>query len=297
MTPRDAPHGERWGTGQSPATNLREPRYSQSLKRGLAILECFTPERPEWGVTELAAEVAASKSTTSRYVMTLTSLGFVRQVAGGRYRATLGITRLGMSTMSGAGLYEHAHDELIELVYEVGHAAAVAVLDGTDAVLIDRVEEKRTGCPRANRAASRGETQPAYCTALGKVLLAFIPAQTQRELLGRLDLLRHASGTITSRRAMRQELAEIADSELALADSEIAEGLLGIAVPVRTFGGEVVAAAGLEAYSSTTSLESMVVLLGPHLQAVANRISARLGYRRAHELSLYANWRAADGCC
>lgn len=293
MTPGVAPRGENWGMSHPSALDLREPRYSQSLKRGLAILQCFTSGRPEWGVTELAAEVAASKSTTSRYVMTLTALGFLRQVAGGRYRATLGMTRLGMSAMSGAGLYEHVHDELIELVHGVGHTAAVAVLDGTDIVLIDRVEEDRTGPPRANRAASPGETQPAYCTALGKILLAFVPAKTQRELLASLDLLRHASGTITSRRVMHQELAEVADSELSLANSEIAEGLIAIAVPVRTFGGEVIAAAGLEAYSPTISLESMVVLLGPHLQAVANRISARLGYRRTHELSLYANWKAA----
>jgi N-methylhydantoinase A/oxoprolinase/acetone carboxylase beta subunit len=59
--------------------HLRKPRHSQSLERGLAILECFTPERPVWGIAALAEELGMSRSTTHRYVLTLTALGHLVQ--------------------------------------------------------------------------------------------------------------------------------------------------------------------------------------------------------------------------
>ncbi len=61
--------------------HLREPRYSQSVERGLAILECFTPERPVLGIADLAEELGMSRSTTHRYVLTLTALGYLVQGA------------------------------------------------------------------------------------------------------------------------------------------------------------------------------------------------------------------------
>jgi AraC-like DNA-binding protein len=64
---------------REPVPHLREPRYSQSLERGLAILECFTPERPVWGIADLAEELGMSRSTTHRYVITLTALGHLVQ--------------------------------------------------------------------------------------------------------------------------------------------------------------------------------------------------------------------------
>ena len=66
--------------GQDPAwsiPSLREPRYSQSLERGLAILGCFTPKRPVLGIADIADDLGMSRSTTHRYVLTLTALGYL----------------------------------------------------------------------------------------------------------------------------------------------------------------------------------------------------------------------------
>jgi IclR family pca regulon transcriptional regulator len=268
----------------------REAHYSQSVERGLGLLERFTPEHPVRGVRELARELGVSYSTTQRYVGILVALGFLKHVAGGGYRMTLGVTRLGLSTMSGVGLYAQAHDEVVELAYRVGHVAAVAVLDGCDIVLVDRVEESVRAAPTGRRSSCQGRL-PAYGTALGKVLLAFLPGYARRRLLGEIVLARRASGTITSRRAMQHELSEVAESGQALAESELAEGLIAIAVPLRAGDGEVVAALGLQGHSSLITLENMVAALGSHLQMTADRISARLGYRRVHENKWYAERR------
>ena len=76
-------------TAQEPAwsiPSLREPRYSQSLERGLAILGCFTPKRPVLGIADIADELGMSRSTTHRYVITLVALGYLEQGASRKYR-------------------------------------------------------------------------------------------------------------------------------------------------------------------------------------------------------------------
>lgn len=64
----------------------RDPRYSQSLERGLAILACFTPPRPMLGIADLADELGMSRSTTHRYVVTLLALGYLEQETTRKYR-------------------------------------------------------------------------------------------------------------------------------------------------------------------------------------------------------------------
>ena len=83
--------------------SLREPRYSQSLERGLAILTCFTPERPVLGIADIADELGMSRSTTHRYVITLTQLGYLEQGASRKYRLGLKVTDLGMSALNSTG--------------------------------------------------------------------------------------------------------------------------------------------------------------------------------------------------
>jgi IclR family pca regulon transcriptional regulator len=72
--------------------SLREPRYSQSLERGLAILSCFTPKRPVLGIADIADELGMSRSTTHRYVITLLALGYLEQGASRKYRLGLRVT-------------------------------------------------------------------------------------------------------------------------------------------------------------------------------------------------------------
>jgi AraC-like DNA-binding protein len=74
--------GERWPS----VPILLEARYSQSLERGLAILACFTPERPVWGIAELADELGMSRSTTHRYALTMVELGYLKRAPRRRYQ-------------------------------------------------------------------------------------------------------------------------------------------------------------------------------------------------------------------
>src|ERR1700691_4272948 len=127
--------------GQEPAwsiPSLREPRYSQSLERGLAILGCFTPKRPVLGIADIADDLGMSRSTTHRYVITLVALGYLEQGASRKYRLGLRVTDLGMSALDSTGLRKHSHPELEELRQLTSYTAGLGVLDGEEILYVDR---------------------------------------------------------------------------------------------------------------------------------------------------------------
>jgi IclR family transcriptional regulator, pca regulon regulatory protein len=263
--------------------SLREPRYSQSLERGLAILGCFTPSRPVLGIADIADELGMSRSTTHRYVITLVALGYLEQGASRKYRLGLRVTDLGMSALNSTGLREHAHPYLEELRQRTSYTTSLAVLDGTDILYVDRVRSFRRGEGNVPLNLHPGSRLPAYSTAMGKLLLAYLPESDQRELIASMKLAKSGPNTIGSKKALREELEEVSDAGFAVNDQELAADLYAIAAPVRNEAREVVAAVNLSAHSSMISLEEMVDALGPHLVSTADRISARLGYRRDDE--------------
>jgi IclR family pca regulon transcriptional regulator len=115
------------------------------------------------------------------------------------------------------------------------------------------------------------------------VLLAGLPASEQRELISQMKLAKHGPNTITSKRALRDDLEDIGAEAFAVADEEFAAGLYAIAAAVRNDAREVVAGVNLVAPASMISLDELVEKLGPHLASTADGISARLGYRREDE--------------
>jgi IclR family pca regulon transcriptional regulator len=263
---------------------LTESRYSQSLERGLAILSCFTLERPICGISDIADDLGMSRSTTHRYMRTLVELGYLQQqTSSHKYHLTLGVTRLGMSAMSGTSLLEHAESYLVELRDRTGFAVTVGVLDGLEVLLVDRLRGTRRGQHLIDVGLERGARLPVYCTAIGKLLLAYLPESEQGTAMSEMDLIWRASNTIASKRELLAELRGILGGGLAVADEELAPGLYSIAAPVRSATGETVTAVGMDAHCSMIPLEELVDALGPHLVATADRISARLGYRRADE--------------
>ncbi|MEA2209663.1 MAG: IclR family transcriptional regulator, pca regulon regulatory protein [Solirubrobacteraceae bacterium] len=263
--------------------SLREPRYSQSLERGLAILSCFTPKRPVLGIADIADELGMSRSTTHRYVITLLALGYLEQGASRKYRLGLRVTDLGMSALNSTGLREHAAPYLEELRQRTSYTVSLGVLDGPEVLYVDQARSfRRQG---ASGDARTGSRLPAYCTAIGKLLLANLPDDDQKELIAQVKLAKHGPNTITSKKALREELDGVRVANFAVDDEELAKNLYAIAAPVRNESRQVVAAVDISAPSPLISLAELVDALGPHLVSTADRVSARLGYRRDDEQS------------
>jgi IclR family transcriptional regulator, pca regulon regulatory protein len=265
--------------------DLREPRFSQSLERGLAILSCFTPSRPVLGIADIAEELDMSRSTTHRYAITLVALGYLKQGAARKYRLGLRVTDLGMSAMSSTALREHAHPYLRELCERSGYTTSLAVLDGPEIVYVDRARSIRREQRKIDLGLAVGARLPAYCTAMGKILLAHLPEDEQHELISAMKLTKRAPNTITGKQALRDELAQVLEDGFAVNDQELAPGLHAIAVPVRDESRELVATVNMAAHTSMISLEELADALGPHLVSTADRISARAGYRRDDQVA------------
>jgi IclR family pca regulon transcriptional regulator len=270
--------GPAWST-----PSLREPRYSESLERGLAVLGCFTPKRPVLGNADIADGLGMSRSTAHRYVVTLVALGYLEQVASRKYRLGMRVTDLGMSVLISTGLREYAHDYRQELRQRTSHTASLGVLDGVDVLYVNRVRSFRRGPWKIDPDLHTGSRVPAYCTSMGKLLLANLPEPEQRGLIAHMKLTKRGPNTITTKTALREELQEIRSVGFAVDDQEFSPGLNAITAPVRDDTRDVVAALDIAAHTSMISLEELVDARLPHLVSTADRISVRLGYRRDDE--------------
>jgi IclR family pca regulon transcriptional regulator len=266
--------------------SLQDPRYSQSLERGIAILESFTPERPWLGIADIADSLGMSRSTTHRYVVTLAALRFLVQGPNRKYKLSLSVTDLGMSTLNSTSLREHARPYLEELRQRTTYTVSLAVLDGPEILYVDRARSLRPGQGKIDLNLRPDSRLPAYCTSMGKVLLANLPVFEQRDLMGTMTLARRGPNSITSKKELKVELEHVLEEGMAVNDEELAVGLVSIAAPLCDESREVVAAINLAAHTLMISLEKMVDQFSPHLLVTADNISARPGFRRGDEKAL-----------
>ncbi|GAA2029315.1 IclR family transcriptional regulator [Catenulispora yoronensis] len=256
--------------------------FSQSLERGLLILSAFTEHRPVLGIADLARAAGLTKSTAHRYVATLAKLGYVLQDPDTR-KYSLGprVIDLGFAALNSMEITRIAAQPLQALSDETGYPASMAVLDGADVVYVDRRRSRRaTGFPM-DITLHVGSRLPAYCTSMGKVLLADQDPEQLAALLDRSDLSRRGPKTITGREQLLAVLDRVRANGIAVNDEELAPGLRSVAAPVRDRSGAVVAAVNLAVHLTTWNapVETVVVRLEGPLRATAAEISARLGWR------------------
>ena len=254
--------------------------FSQSLQRGLAILSSFHSGRPLLGVSELGRDVGLSRSTTHRYISTLAALGYLQQdPATKKYRLGPRVLDLGFSALDSMELREIASPHLRELSDETGYTVNMAILDDLDIVYVDRCRSSQAGQREIDLNLHVGARLPAYCTSLGKVLLAYLPPELRAARLERVDFAQRGPNTITSRTALSAELERVLAQGFAINNEELAYGLRSIAAPIRGRDGVAEAAINLAVHSSMVSSADMGSRFGPVLMRTAADISARLGYR------------------
>jgi len=253
---------------------------SQSLERGLAILSSFSSGRQLIGVSELARELALTRSTTHRYVATLAQLGYLQQDSGTR-KYSLGprVLELGFTAINSMELRHVAAPHLQRLCDETGHTVNMGILDDVDVVYVERCRASRSRQNEIDLDLHVGSRLPAYCTSLGKVLLAFLPDDEREEIVGRIEFDRRGPNTLTSKASLLADLERVRATGIAVNNEELAYGLRSVAVPVLSGNGDAVAAVNLAAHRAMASLDDLVARLGPIMQRTAAEISAQLGYR------------------
>src|ERR1700684_236249 len=163
--------------------NSKRGRYSQSLERGLAILTAFTPDRPWMGIAEIAEALEMSRPTTHRYASTLVALDYLEQGPGRKYRLGMRAGDPGRSAVGSTALRKLPHEHLAALRDQSACTTSIAVLDGKDIVYVDRAMSSAQGQSEVVARLGRGSRLPAGNTAMGRVLLAYLPAHERREAI------------------------------------------------------------------------------------------------------------------
>jgi IclR family pca regulon transcriptional regulator len=253
---------------------------AQSLERGLSILSALAERREPLGLVEIARAVGLSKSTCHRYVGSLVALGFLEPAPDERrYQLGPQALSLGFAAVTSLEIAQVAGRLLQALADETNYTVNMAVLDGADIVYVDRRRPVRAGF-RIELNVQVGARLPAYCTSMGKVLLAHRDPGTVRAILDRTDLARRGPHTITAREQLMSALAQVASSGIAVNDEELAPGLRSLAAPVRDRSGTVVAAVNIAVHLSAwnASMDAVVGRLEGPLRRTTHQISQRLGY-------------------
>jgi IclR family transcriptional regulator, pca regulon regulatory protein len=247
---------------------ITDPNYMQSLARGLDVIRAFEHARPSLSITEAARLSNISRAAARRCLHTLAVLGYVSG-KDGVYQLTPRVLTLGYAYLSGMPVARIAQPVLERLSERLNESCSMAVLDGSEIVYVARAAIRRI----MSVGLAVGSRLPAYCTSMGRVLLAFAPEAEQAAYLERAELVRQTPHTIVERSLLRRELQRIRTQGYAIVDQELELGLRAIAVPVRLPDGSAGAAINLGAQAARIDAAAMVKSYLPHLLAAADDIA------------------------
>ena len=245
--------------------------YVQSLERGLAVIRAFGPDRAEMTLSEVAAATGLTRAAARRFLLTLQTLGHVRN-DGRRFRLTPHVLTLGYAYLSALPWWQNAHPHMEEVVAALGESCSAAVLDGDDIVYVARVPARRI--MTINLAI--GTTLPAHVTSLGRVLLAEQEPAWLDRYLGRVELVARTPRTVTDPGQLRDIVMRARADGYALVDEELELGLRSLAVVLRDRAGRPLAALNVSASATRTTADAMVETYLPVLCEAARRITLTL---------------------
>lgn len=253
-----------------------EERYlSPSLIKGLEILKLFHADRPTLSLAEIADHLQVNRTTPFRLLYTLQQAGYVQQdPATKRYRLTPRVLELGFSYLRALQLPELAQPYLEQLRDETGASAHIGILDGREVVYVARVAAKAV----SDVQVTIGARLPAHATAMGKVLLAFLPLEQQQERLLGSDLQPYTQTTKTMLAAFNKELRTVQEQGYAISQDEFEQGISSLAMPIFGQGGQVRAAINVAVPSFFWKEKTWKELYLPVVKKAAKELSLFSGY-------------------
>lgn len=253
----------------------RPTEFVQSLERGLAVIKAFSHDRPRMTLSEVARETGMTRAAARRFLITLESLGYVT-TDGKLFSLRPSVLQLGYAYLSSFSMAEIAQEHLEHLAERLHESCSASVLDAEDIVYVARASTNRI----MTIGLSVGARLPAYCTSMGRVLLASLSTRELEEYLSHADLHARTERTITSPDELRAELDIVRSQGWCMQDQELEDGVRSLAVPVRDAEGRVVAAINVSAHASRVSLEELKGEFLPALQECAHEIDEDLAGRR-----------------
>lgn len=244
----------------------------RALERGLSILEAFAESGETLPLSEIAKRQHLNTSTAHRLVKTLTRLGWLEfDEEQDKYRLGLKAFEVGSSYLHQSSVEQVARPFLETLAAESGQTASLGILDRSEVVYIGIVR----GQQEVGIQSRVGARHPAYCTALGKVLLSRLDGASLRAVLDQ-GMPRRTENTITDPEILGQELLQVRRNGYAVDNEERMRGIYCIAAPILDHEDHCAAAVSISApiFSVTTENRYRYPQL---VMRTARRISEKLG--------------------
>lgn len=206
--------------------------YISSLAKGIKVLELLA-EKSDLSVTDVAKQLGINRAASHRFISTLRELGYVEKNVYSKYGLTFKIFELGMKVVNRFEIRRAAPPFMQKLASLYNETVNFACLDNEDVVHIDKID-----CKAILRIDSPvGSRVPAYCTALGKSILAFLPQEELASYLKNVSLKPLTPNTITSKKKLKQELDRVRSKGVAVDNEELSLGLRCVGAPILDHSG------------------------------------------------------------
>jgi IclR family pca regulon transcriptional regulator len=245
--------------------------YVQSFARGLSVIRSFSAQAPTQSLSEVAARTRLTRAGARRILLTLEGLGYV-ECQGRQFRLTPKILDLGFAYLSSLPLWNLAEPVMEALVAEVKESSSAAVLDGSEIVYVMRVPTHKI----MSINLGIGSRLPAFCTSMGRVLLAGLPEDELQRRLNERPRTAYTARTVTDEPALVEIVRQVRRQGWCIVNQELEEGLVSLAAPITDRGNRVIAALNIGGQANRTSPEHMVEQFLPKLLDAARNISQML---------------------
>lgn len=208
-----------------------------SLAKGLRVLAAFGQDRPRMSIADASAATGLDRATARRCLLTLHAEGYA-SYDGKFFALTHRATRLGAGALDALPMAQIVQPWLDQLTERIGQSCSVAVLDGTEIVYLARAAQARV----MSIGLSPGSRLPAFCTSMGRILLAAQSDAQTRDTLTASDMSPRTRFSLTTIEALMDRIQQARTDGFAIVDQEIEIGLRSIAVPLFDTKGRTVAA-------------------------------------------------------
>ena len=250
----------------------KRPYYKiNSVEKTMKILELLA-EKGELSVAEAAAKLGMNRSTCHRFLVTLRELGYVVQNHLSHYRLSFRIYELGMKVVDRLQVRQIAYPYLQELSSLFNETTNLGYWANNEIVQIDKIDS--TEILRIDPGI--GSRVPAYCTALGKAILPFLPDEELNSFLKSVPLEAMTPNTITSKKELIRELENIRKQGFAVDREELSIGLRCVASPVFDYTNYPSYSVSVAGPSSRMTKEKITVMK-KQVKRVGRELSKNLG--------------------
>jgi IclR family transcriptional regulator, pca regulon regulatory protein len=267
-----APSGQR--KKKKSGVSSSEKNTVQSLAKGFRVLETFTAQEPELTMAEVARLAGIDNATAFRFLNTLVEIGYVDRVADSRkFRLALKVLDLGFNAIARSDLRARARPILRGLVGEINEAASIGVLDGADVFYIERMQ---AGLARLGVDIRIGSRVPAYSSAVGHAILAWLSRPDQIAVLQSQPRKQLTATTQTDLDTLLARLEQVKRRGYAVSDQETVSGLYVIAAPVLDADGIPLAGLSVAAPAFQTNLKDFEAAAARPVVQAAQTLSRAL---------------------